>query len=312
MRIAIMGSGGVGGYFGGLLAKAGQDVTFIARGEHLRAIRGYGLRVESVHGGFTIVPAQATDDPAAVGPVDCILFATKTYQIEAAAAAMRPLVGAETAILPLQNGLDASERTIAALGVGAAPVLGGMCQIGSAIAAPGVIRQVSQFRRVVAGELDGRITPRVEAIVAALGAAGAVAEATSDIRAARWTKFAFIAPFSGVGAVSRVPAGGIAACPETHRLLEEAILEVEAVARAAGVALDADVAATTLAFCDAMAPSQTASMQRDILDGKPSELESIIGIMVRLGAELGVPTPVFRFFYAALLPQEQRACQKNA
>ncbi len=312
MRIAVMGAGGVGGYFGGLLARAGHDVIFIARGEHLRSIREHGLRVESVLGDFTIAPAQATDDPAEVGPVDLVIFATKTYQIEEAVAAMRPMIGSQTAILPLQNGLDASERTIAALGTGAGPVLGGMCQIGSYIAAPGVVKHVSQFRRIVAGELDGRITPRVEAIVAALSAAGAVAEATSDIRKARWTKFVNIAPFSGVGAVSRVPAGSIVGCTETRRLLEEAILEVEAVARAAGVVLDTEVTASTLAFCDAMAPGQTASMQRDIMDGKPSELESIIGCVVRLGAELGVPTPVFRFFYAALLPQERRACQKVA
>lgn len=305
MRIAIMGSGGVGGYFGGLLAHAGYDVTFIARGAHLWALREHGLQVESVHGDFAVAPVQATDDPAAVGPVDAVLFATKTYQLEPAAEAMRPLIGPETVVLPLHNGIDAAERTAAVLGAG--PVLGGLCYVGSMIAAPGRIRQVSQFRRIIAGELRGGSSPRVERIVAALAAAGAQAEASDDIQKARWTKFIFIAPFSGVGSVARVPAGEIVRCPETRGLLQDAMLEVEAVARAAGVALDADIVPQTLAFCDAMTPGQTASMQRDIMDGKPSELESLIGVLVRLGAELGVPTPVFRFFYAALLPQERRA-----
>lgn len=305
MRIAVMGSGGVGGYFGGLLARAGHDVTFIARSAHLDALRRHGLVVESVHGDFVISPAQATDDPATVGPVDLVLFATKTYQIEEAAQAMRPLIGPGTAILPLHNGIDAAERTIAVLG--SEPVLGGLCYVGSMLAAPGHIKQVSQFRRVIVGELDGRISPRVEAVVAALAEAGAQAEATDDIQKARWTKFIFIAPFSGVGAVARVPAGEIVRCPEPRALLEAAMLEVEAVARAAGVALDPEIVPQTMAFCDNLAPGQTASMQRDIMDGKPSELESIIGVLARLGAELGVPTPVFRFFYAALLPQELRA-----
>jgi 2-dehydropantoate 2-reductase len=305
MRIAIMGTGGVGGYFGGLLAQAGNDVIFIARGEHLAAIRAHGLRVESIHGDFTVRPAQAAADPATVGPVDYVLFATKTHHFDQALDAMRPLIGPATTILPLQNGIDAAERTAAALG--GDHVIGGLCQVGSYIAAPGVIKQISQFRRIVAGELDGRITPRVQAIVAALQAAGAAADATADIRKALWTKFIFIAPFSGVGAVARVPAGEIMACAETRGLLEDAMREVAAVAHARGITLDADIVAKTMAFCAAMEPQQTASMQRDVMSGKPSELESMIGVLVRFGVELGVQTPVFQFFYAALLPQERRA-----
>lgn len=305
MRIAIMGAGGVGGYFGGLLAHAGYDVVFIARGEHLAAIQAHGLRVESVHGDFVVRPASATDDPATVGPVDYVIFAAKTHHFDQALEAMRPLIGPDTAVLPLQNGIDAAERVAAALG--RRHVLGGLCQVGSYIAAPGVIRQISQFRRVVAGELDGQITPRVEAIIAALQAAGATAEATTDIQAALWAKFIFIAPFSGVAAVARAPAGEIMACPPTRSLLEQAMREVEAVAHARGIALATDIVERTMAFCDAMAPQQTASMQRDVMEGKPSELESMIGVMVRLGAELGAPTPAFAFFYAALLPQERRA-----
>ncbi len=218
---------------------------------------------------------------------------------------MLPLVGPRTAVLPLHNGVDAAERTAAI--VGAEHVLGGVCYVGSELAAPGLIRQISQFRRVVVGELTGPATSRVERIVAALKGAGATAEATDDIQVMRWTKFAFIAPFSGVGAASRVPAGELTACPETRRLVEQAICEVEAVARAKGVALDADVTPKTAAFIDNLAPAQVASMQRDMLEGRPSELESIVGVMVRLGTELGVPVPVFQFLYAALLPQEKRA-----
>lgn len=305
MKIAVLGSGGVGGYFGGRLAQVGEDVTFIARGEHLRAIQENGLRVESVHGDFIIAAARATADPAAVGPVDLVLFATKTYHIDDAGGIMRPLVGPRTAVLPLQNGVDAAERTAAIVGPG--PVLGGACWVVSTIAAPGVIRQSSPFQRIVVGELDGRLTPRVEEIVAAFRRSGVTAEASAEINKVRWSKFAFIAAFSGVGAVTRVPAGEIMACPEARALLEGAVREVEAVARAAGVPLDPDLVPQTMEFCARLTPGATASMQRDILEGRRSELESIVGVVGRLGAELGVPTPIFRFLYAALLPQERRA-----
>lgn len=305
MRIVVMGTGGVGGYFGGLLARAGEDVTFIARGAHLRAIREKGLGVQSVHGDFTIVPAHATDDPADIGPADLILLTTKTYQIDEAVQALRPLIGPQTTVLPLQNGVDAAERVAEILG--SAAVVGGVCYVGSYIAAPGLIRQVSQFRRVVVGELDGQDTPRVRGIAAILRRAGAVAEATDDIHKMRWTKFTFIAPFSGVGAVMRVPIGEIMACSEARGLLEQAMREVEAVARARGVVLEDDIVPKTMAFCDTLPPQQLASMQRDIMDGKPSELESMIGVLLRYGAESGVPVPIFRFLYAVLQPQERRA-----
>lgn len=305
MKIAIMGSGGVGGYFGGLLAQAGEDVTFIARGEHLRAIQSNGLRVESVHGGFTIQPAHATDDPAEIGPVDLVLSTTKTYQIEESTEAMRPLVGAETAVLPLQNGVDASERMAAILGP--EPVLGGACWVVSAIVAPGEIQQRSQFRRIALGELNGQITPRAEQIAAALDRAGAVVDLSAEINKVRWAKFLFIASISGVGAVTRVPAGEVTKCAEARSLLEESMCEIEALAQAAGVTLDEDAVEKAMEFCDNLAPDATASMQRDIIDGKPSELEAQNGYVMRRGAELGVAVPVNGFIYRALLPQERRA-----
>ena len=310
MRFAIVGAGGVGGYFGGLLASSGEDVTFIARGAHLEAMRRAGLRVESVHGDFTVSHAQVTGDSRSVGPVDVVLFATKTYQLEAAEQALRPLIGPHTAVIPLHNGVDAAQRTAAI--AGREHVLGGVCYVSSMIAAPGVIRQQSPFRRIIVGELAGNpgaggVTPRVQAIVDALARAGVTAEASTDIEAAAWVKFAFIGPFSGVGAVTRAPVGEINATGETRQMLHDAIREVEAVAIAEGVGVPSDLSDKTIEFCDGLAPALTASMQRDVLDGKPSELESLIGVMVRKGEANRVSVPTFRFFYASLLPQEKRA-----
>ncbi len=310
MRFAIMGTGGVGGYFGGLLAKNGEDVTFIARGAHLEAIRRVGLRVESVHGDFVVPRAQVTDDPRTVGPVDVVLFATKTHQLEAAAQTLQPLIGTHTVVVPLHNGVDAAERTAAILG--REHVLGGVCYVGSMIASPGVIRQQSPFRRVIVGELAGNpsaggATSRVQAIVDALARSGVTAEASPDIQATAWVKFAFIGPFSGVGAVTRAPAGEINATSETRQMLYDTIREVEAVALAEDVAVPSALSGETIAFCEGLPPAMTASMQRDVLDGKPSELESLIGVMVRKGEARRVAVPTFRFFYAALLPQEKRA-----
>jgi 2-dehydropantoate 2-reductase len=305
MRIAVMGTGGVGGYFGGLLARAGEDVTFIARGEHLAALQNGGLHVSSVHGDFDLESVNATDTPSDVGPVDLVLFTVKTYQIEQAAGEMAPLVGPETAILPLQNGVDASERLIRIFGEG--PVLGGTCRVVSFVAAPGVIEQKSDFRHITLGELDGPITPRVNDIAAVLEKAGAQVEVTDNIQKARWTKFLFIASFSGVGAAARAPAGEMMACPETRATLVQAFREIEALATASGVTLDPDIVEKTMAFCDNMTPGTTASMQRDIMEGRHSELEAQNGFVARRGAELGVPVPAHTFLYSVLLPQERRA-----
>src|SRR5574341_1667462 len=306
MRVAVMGSGGVGGYFGGLLAQAGHDVTFIARGDHLRAIQSHGLCVESIHGNFTIQPAKATDDPAAIGgPVDLVLFTTKAWQIEDAAEKIRPIVGPQTAVLPIQNGVDASERLIAILGK--EPVLGGTAHIVAFVASPGTIQQKSEFRRITMGELDGPISPRVEAIGKALADVGAQVEVSPNIQKARWTKFVFIASFSGMGAVTRAPSHELMAVPEAVTMLEQAMQEIEALSRASGVELDADVVEQTMSFCRSMAPGLTASMQRDIMEGRPSELESQNGYIAKRGAALGVPVPANTFIYSVLLPQERRA-----
>lgn len=305
MQVAVMGTGGAGGYFGGLLARAGHNVTFIARGEHLRAIQTNGLCVESIHGDFVINPARATDNPADIAPVDLVIFGTKTWQIEEAAEQIRPIVGPSTAVLPLQNGVDASERLIAILGRDS--VLGGTAQVVSFVAAPGLIRRKSAFRKITLGELDGPATPRVQAIASALAEAGVEVEISDNINQSRWTKFVFIASFSGMGAVTRVPAGPLMACPEAVTMLEQSMREIAALARASGVTLAPDVVEQTMVFCRNLGADATASMQRDILDGRPSELEAQNGYIAKRGAELGVPVPVNTFIYSVLLPQERKA-----
>lgn len=310
MKILIAGSGGVGGYYGGLLAQSGNDVTFLARGEHLRAIRERGLQVKSVHGDFTVFPAQATDTPAEVGPVELILFCTKTYDTEHVAEALRPCVGADTAIISLQNGVDAAERIGAILGM--EHVLGGATWISSAVEAPGVIRQFSQFRRIVFGELDGSITLRAQAIYQTLSATGATVELSENILSVLWTKFVFIAAVSGISSLTRLEMGEFRHVPETRALMTALMREVEALARAQNIALDADVVEKSLAFVDAAAPNIKSSMQRDVESGRRTELESMIGVICRKGREWNVPTPVADFVYAALLPVELKARRQAA
>ncbi len=306
LRIAVFGTGGVGGYFGARLAEAGHEVIFIARGAHLQAIRERGLRVESIAGDVHIAPAQATADPAAVGPVDVVLVATKAWQLPEAAQAMRPLVGERTMVVPLLNGVEAPDVLAQALGQG--PVLGGLCKISAFKAEPGVIRHVGVTPEVVFGELDGRPSERVERLRRAFAACrGVQVVVPENIRAAMWAKLTFIAAFSAVGAVTRAPAGVIRRLPETRRLLIQAMREIVSVAQALGVPLPDEAADQALAFTDGLEPHVTASMQRDILAGRSSELEAQTGAVVRLGRRAGVPTPVNEFLYAALLPQERRA-----
>lgn len=305
MKIAILGAGGLGGYFGGLLAQAGHTVTFIARGAHLEAIRERGLQVHSVHGDFTISPARATNNPNEIGPVDLALFAVKTYQIDEAARLLPPLVGRETTVLTAQNGVDARERVAAVVGERA--VLPGAVWISSGVESPGVIRQTSSFRRLVFGELSGEISPRAEAVLAAFQPTGAQVELSTDIRKVLWTKFAFLASYSGVSSLVRLPAGEVTACAETMEIIREAIAEVEAVARARGIALDADVVEKTMAFIKSMDTGVTSSMQRDVEAGRRLEIDALSGAVVRYGKESGIPTPAHRFIYATLKPVDAKA-----
>lgn len=305
MRIAVFGSGGVGGFFGGRLARAGESVAFIARGDHLRALRENGLRVDSVAGDFAISPCEATDDPSSIGEVDLVLLGVKAWQVPAAARAMRPMVGEHTTVLPLQNGVETPRQLAEALGE--QHVVGGLCKIIAQLDGPGHIRHSGAEPYIALGELDGSRGARVERLQATLERAGVTVEIPADIKVALWEKFLLIASISGVGAVTRVTLGGVLECSATRRLLEQAMHEIEAVARALGVDVAGDVVARTMAFFESLPAESTASMQRDVMAGRPSELESQNGAVTRLGREAGVATPVHDVLYASLLPQERLA-----
>ncbi len=306
MRIAIFGTGGVGGYLGGRLAEAGEEVIFIARGEHLRAIQTGGLRVESILGDFIIQPAQASDNPAEVGPVDVVLVGVKTWQVSEAAQALRPLVGPDTVVTPLQNGVDAPGELAAVLGV--EHVLGGLCGMMAFIAGPGHIRHTGIEPFIAFGELDHRHSERVERLRQAfLRAKGVIVEVPADIHVAMWQKFMLIATWSGVGAVTRAPIGVLRHLPETRQMLEQSLQEIHRVALAHQVALPVEAIGQTMAFFDNVPPHGTASMQRDVMAGRPSELHSQNGAVVRLGREAGVSTPLHTFIYHSLLPAELQA-----
>lgn len=306
MRFAIMGSGGVGGYFGARLAEAGEDVVFIARGEHLAAMRSDGLRVTSFKGDVTIAPVRATDDPVEVGVVDAVIVSVKAWQLREAATGMRPLIGPETLVLPLENGVEAADTLAEVLGEG--PVIDGLCAIVAWREAPGHIHHAGVDPVVRFAERDNRPSARVSRLQAAFaGARGLSVDIPDDIRAAVWGKFLFICAMSGIGSITRAPIGVSRQLDETRAVIERLIAEIEAVARARGVALAEDAASRTMGFIDGLPAESTASMQRDIMTGRPSELESQNGAVVRLGREAGVATPVNEVIYAALLPQERIA-----
>ncbi len=305
MKIAVMGTGGVGGYYGALLAKQGHEVTFVARGAHLKAIQENGLQIKSIFGDFQVKPAKATDNPAQIEPVDLIMFCAKTYDTDDAVQKIKPIVGKETTVLSLQNGVDAVERIGNVLGV--EHIVAGATWISSALEAPGVIKQVSDFRRVVIGELDGRTTPRAQAIYEAFKQTGVTIELSENILKILWTKFVFISSASGFGSLTRLPMAEFRTIPETRALITSLMREVEAVARAQGVALDANVVEQALGFMDNAAPHIKASMQLDVESGHRTEIESMIGVIGRKGRQRGVPTPVADMIYAALLPIELKA-----
>lgn len=305
MKIAIMGTGGVGGYYGGLLAQAGHEVTFIARGAHLSALREKGLQVRSVFGDFRVSPVSATDQPAQAGPVELVIFATKTYHTDDAAHLIKPMVGPDTMVVSFQNGVDAADR-IGQI-VGMKHLLGGATWLSAAFEEPGVIGQYSQFRRIAVGELDGKITPRAETLREVFQSTGATVELVPNIEQILWTKFVFISAISALGGLTRVTMGEYRDIPEARAVLTEAIREVVAVAQAKEVALAPDIVSSTLQFIDGSAANIKPSMQRDLEAGRMSELESLVGVVVRLGAKSGAATPVMNLAYAVLKPGEVKA-----
>jgi 2-dehydropantoate 2-reductase len=304
MSIVIFGTGGAGGYFGAQLALAGENVVFIARGDHLNAIRGNGLRLETPKG-ETVIPAQATDDPAQIADADIVLIGVKAWQVAEAAQAIRPMIRPKTFVVPLQNGVEAPSQLAAALG--AEHVLCGLCGTLSWVAGPGRIRSAGGHNFIKFGEMDNRRSERVERLYQAFVRAGVAVEVPSDILKTLWDKFLLVTSFGGVGAITRAPIGVTRTTPETRRLLEQCMQEVLAVARARHVRMADTAIAETMKFLDTTPAHGTTSLQRDIVDGKPSELEYWNGAVVRLGREVNVPTPLHEYIYNCLLPQELRA-----
>jgi 2-dehydropantoate 2-reductase len=305
MRVAIFGTGGVGGYFGGRLAQAGEDVMFIARGEHLRAIQTSGLRVDSLNGDFVINPAKATDDVSEIGPVDLVIVGVKAWQVPDAALAMRPLVGPNTTVLPLQNGVDAVPQLSAELGSDV--VIGGLCKIVSFVVAPAHIRHAGFAPSIVIGELDNQRTDRIAEIERTFNHAGVETTIAADIQVALWMKFLFIASFSGVGSIANASAGTLRSDPELRAQMLRAMKEIYELAYARNIKLPPNWIETVMAGVNALPEDATSSMQRDIAAGKPSELESQNGAVVRMAHESGVDVPTHDFIYAKLKPLEQKA-----
>lgn len=305
MRIAIFGVGGVGGYFGWRLAQSGEDVVFIARGENLRALKNKGLTVDTPDGKSWVLPVQAADDPQAVGPVDVVLVGVKAWQVPEVAPALRPLMGPETFVVPLQNGVEAPSHLARELG--SEHVFGGLCYIVSYVVEPGHICHAGMEPFVAFGELDNRSSERAQRLQEAFTRAGVHAEIPTDIHSTMWQKFLFIASLSAVAAVTRAPVGIVRSIPETRAILRELIGEIVAVARARKIALKDDAVETTMAVVDRLPAESTTSMQRDIMEGRPSELASQCGAVVRLGQEVGQPAPINSLIYGSLLPQELRA-----
>jgi 2-dehydropantoate 2-reductase len=305
MRIAVFGTGGVGGYFGGRLAQAGEDVIFIARGDHLRAIREKGLKVDSRDGDFVIYPAAAADTVNDVGTVDLVIVGVKAWQVPDAARAMKPLAGSDTTVLPLQNGVDAASQLVEALGPD--NVIGGLCRIVSFVVEPGHIRHAGSTPSIIIGELDNRQTRRISTVEQLFKSARVEITIAKDIQVALWTKLLFIASFSGVGAIANAPAGVLRTDPQRRTQMLSAMQEIYALARARGVNLPPDSVDRVMASVDALSEDATSSMQRDIAAGKPSELESQNGAVVRMAHEAGLEVPTHALIYQALRPLEEKA-----
>ena len=305
MRIAVVGVGAVGGYFGGRLLQAGHDVRFVARGRTLEALREDGLRVLSVDGDFHIRRPAATDDPAEIGPVDLILFAVKAWQVHATARDVAVLAGPETIVIPLQNGLEAPGL----LGevFGPERVLGGLCKIFAQKTGPAEIQHSGLQPTIEIGELDGSRSARLERLLSELAGAGMRTIAPADIQAALWEKLLYVEPVGAVGAAARQPAGVLRSVPEPRRLLEATMTEVAALARVRGVSLAEDLPQQAMSRVDQLPAGATASMHRDIVAGLPSELEYQTGAVVRYARESGFAAPAHETLYATLLPSELEA-----
>ena len=302
MKICFVGAGAVGGYYGALLARAGHDVSFIARGAHLAAIQQHGLRVVGSLGDFT-VRTPAASDPARIGRVDVVVHTVKTYDNATAIPLITPLLGPDTTVLTLQNGVDSAEE-IAAV-IGERNVIAGPTYIATAVESPGVIRQTGTHRRVVLGEYfnaPAEVSPRVRTLTDAMVAADIHAEAVADVRHAIWEKFTYLAPFAAFTGASRLPIGPLFADPICREMFLDAVMEVARVAHAHGARLPEDHRQVVLEYLTKLPPSTRSSLLIDLSQGKRIEVEALQGSVVRRGARAGVPTPIMAALYAVLRP----------
>lgn len=305
LRIAIYGVGGAGGYFGAQLVLAGEEVVFVARGAHLEVIRDSGLCITSSNGEMLVRPSLATDDPAEAGPVDVIILGVKAEQVSAAASALRPMLGPDTFVVPLQNGVEATTQLQEVLGD--AHVVAGLCGTLSWVTAPGHIRSLGDANFIRFGEIDNQPSARTERLRDIFLRAAVKAEIPADIHRAIWEKFLFVVSVGGVAAVNDATIGKIRSGTASRRMLELCMQEICALAEARQVSMEQGVVAKTMTFVDSLPEDGTASMQRDLAAGKPSELEAWTGAVVRLGKAAGIDTPAHTFIYEKLLPMERQA-----
>ncbi|MDN5213423.1 2-dehydropantoate 2-reductase [Fulvivirgaceae bacterium BMA12] len=303
MKILIYGTGGVGGYFGGKLAQAGNDVTFIARGEHLNAMKRQGLKVLSPKGDFTVSNPKATDDVSGLEAMDLILLGVKSFQVKEAVSAIKNLIKSETIIIPLQNGVFANEEIMEI--VGKTNLVGGLCKIISRIESPGVINHMMYEPSIAIGELDHEVSDRAARIQSLFQQSGIQLTVTDNIQAALWKKFMFICT-GGLGALTRFPYGVNREMTGTRDLLLALIAEIYTVGKQLGIALQDHDKDNAMKIVDSLPHEATSSMQRDIIEGRPSELEYLTGAVVKLGKTNGVDTPVNSFIYHCLLPAEHK------
>jgi len=300
MRIAVMGSGGVGGYFGARLAQAGNDVAFVARGRHLAAMRERGLAVRSENGDVHLARPTVTDDPATLAPADVVLFAVKLWDTESAAERVRPLLARGGDVVPFQNGVESIERVGAV--VGSARVMGGVAYIAATIAEPGVIAHTGAMAKLQFGPVVPEQQAVAERLLAACKAAGIDTELAADIRKALWMKFVFLSAFSGWTALTRRPAGVVRSDPDVRALFEAAMREAWSVGRAKGVALDDGFVEQRMAFLDGLPEAMRSSMQNDLEAGNRLEAPWLSGAVARMARECGLDAPVSATIYAALKP----------
>ena len=298
MKIAIIGSGGVGGYFGARLAASGEDVTFVARGAHLEALQKNGLKVLSALGDVHLPKIKATSDTGTIGPVDVVMIAVKLWSTEEAAAAAKPLIGPETVAVSFQNGVVAIDTLLPVLGKG--HVMGGVSNIAALIEGPGIIRHNGNMANLFFGELDGKPSARSQAFCDACRRAKVNTELVADINRAIWEKFVRLVTLSAMTSLTRMPAGPLRTDPDTRALMQQVMDEVIAVGRAKGVRFEADIAVRQMANIDSIPPTMVASMCGDLRRGNRLELPWLSGMVAKLGRELGVPTPANQFVYAAL------------